>query len=301
MPTIGFGQCLKTAEQLTATLPIATKGSVIGVCGGPDPIEINERLRITTAGVTFCCADAVKPCILQSTGRDMILETKGEINLIDLTFRNGSNPDGDGGNLAASGFGDPHRITRCTFEGGQSASGGNVYFSTTGAIAIRGSSFIDGSASTTGGGIAIDKAKEVSIDGTDTKNGPTVFRGNRAGTEGGAIFTTREDPSNDSGQQINIQGAVFVDNSANIGGALAISELGFLPSLTLLETEFSDNTAEDTGGAGAFLEPVEGVTVTFEGNTGSDNTAVTGDCPEFLIFDAPAGNEVCLPVNESFP
>jgi len=295
MPTIGLGDCLGTAEQLAATLPFATKGSVIGVCGGPDPIEINERLSIMEGGVTFCCAATNKPCILQSTGRDMILETSGQINLIGLTFRNGTNPDGEGGNLYAKGFGDPHRITRCTFEGGHSGAGGNVFLSSTGGLVISRSSFIDGSASTIGGGIALVGATELVIEG------PTVFRGNKAGTEGGAIYTTREVPSNTKGQQINIQGALFADNSANIGGAVAISELGSLPSLTVLETEFSNNTAGDTGGAGAFLETIEGITVTFEGNTGSGNTAVTGNCPDFLIFDAPTGNEVCLPVNESFP
>lgn len=304
MPTIGLGDCLSTEDQLARTLPLATKGSVIGVCGSPDPISIGERLRIMEGGVTFCCADAAKPCILQSTGTDIILETEGgKIDIIDLTFRNGTNPDpdGEGGNVLIQGFGDPHLIVGCTFEGGQGGIGGNLFIKTTGKVQITGSSFIDGSASTIGGGLAVDGATQLLIDGSDPNEGPTVFRGNAAGTAGGALFTTRIDVSNDSGQVIEIMGVLFESNSANIGGAIAISELGYLPTLTVLETNFTDNVARDSGGAGAFLETIEDITISFENNAGSGNTADTGTCPDFLAYDGSTGNEICLSVNENFP
>lgn len=304
VPTIGLGDCLSTVEQLARTLPLASKGSVIGVCGDPNPILIGERLRIMTGGVTFCCADAIKPCILQSTGEDMILETRGgQIDLIDLIFRNGTNPDpkGEGGNVRIQGYGDPHRIVRCTFEGGQSNIGGNLYFSTTGEVQITGSSFIDGFAITSGGGLAVDGATQVVLDGSNPIDGPTVFRGNTAGAEGGAFFTTRVDISNDSGQRIDIKGTVFDLNSANIGGAVAVSELGYLPSLTILETNFTDNMAIDNGGAGAFVQIIEGISVSFGNNTGSGNIAGTGDCPDFLTFDKSSGTDLCIPVNENYP
>ena len=304
LPTIGLGDCLRTEDQLARTLSLATKGSVIGVCGSPDPISIGERLRIMAGGVTFCCADEAKPCILQSTGADIILETQGgKVEIIDLIFRNGTNPDpeGEGGNVLIQGFGDPHLIVGCTFEGGRSGIGGNVFIRTTGKVQITGSSFFDGYASTIGGGLAVDGATQLLIDGSDPIEGPSVFRGNVAGTAGGALFTTRLDVSNDSGQDIEIKSVLFESNSATIGGAVAVSELGSLPTLTVLETNFTENMASDSGGAGAFLEIIEDITISFENNAGSGNTADTGTCPDFLAFDGSTGTEICISVNENFP
>jgi len=69
----------------------------VGVCGNDEPLLINQRLVIMQGGVTFCCADANYPCILQSSGNDMLLETSGgQVSLIDLAFRNGVNPDPEG-------------------------------------------------------------------------------------------------------------------------------------------------------------------------------------------------------------
>jgi len=173
-----------------------------------------------------------------------------------------------------------------------------VYIRSTGEILITGSSFIDGRATTLGGGLRLDGATQLTLDGS-LRYGPNVFRGNTAGTDGGGFYTTREVQAADKGQVITIQDTVFDMNSANRGGGFAVSVLGNLPSLTVLQTEFTNNAATDSGGAMALVAEIPGLTVSLENNTGSGNTAGPELCPDYLIYSA-AGQLGCVAVDASY-
>lgn len=96
-------------------------------------------------------------------------------------------------------------------------------------------------------GLAIDGATELIMDSS------TVFRGNTASAEEVGLFTQRlVDNTADKGHQIKMEDSIFEANSASVGGGFAFSELGKLPSLSVLQTEFTDNSASDSGGLGPF-------------------------------------------------
>jgi len=110
------------------------------------------------------------------------------IELKDITFLDGSNAGGNGGNVFIRGFGSPHRIVKCNFQNGRSEQGGNVYIKTTGSIKIRVSNFIDGTAASVGGGLVVNGATELTVQ-------ESLFAGNTAESEGGGMFSTRLDPN----------------------------------------------------------------------------------------------------------
>lgn len=210
------------------------------------------------------------------------------LEIRDITFLDGSNAGGNGGNVSFRGFGDPHRIDQCNFHNGQSEQGGNVFVRTTGAIIVRGSSFTDGTAASNGGGLAIDGATEVTVR-------DSTFSGNTAGAKGGGMFAARLETK--KSQIAVIQDSTFQANTAINGGGFAVSELG---SLSVLTTEFVDNSATERGGAGAMLDLFDGTALKYQGNTGSENTAGS-TCPDFLTLDPTSAVEVCVAVDQDFP
>lgn len=225
----------------------------------------------------------------------MILESTGvNVELKDLIFRDGSNAGGDGGNVFIRGFGDPHRVVGCRFENGQSQRGGNLYVQTTGTLVVRDSVFVNGSAATIGGGLAVNRSVDVRIL-------RSTFSENSAGEEGGGFYTTRLDQTGNTGQAISIEESSFEANAASVGGGYAISELGAMPELSILNTQFNDNTATELGGAGAFVEFLEGLTISFQSNSGSGNNDKSGTCPDFFVIDGGTGMTMCVAVGENFP
>jgi len=222
----------------------------------------------------------------------MILESQGaNVEIKEITFLDGANAGGDGGNVLIRGFGAPHRILRCSFEGGESEQGGNLYVQTTGSVVVRESTFVNGAASSVGGGLAVHGASDLRI--VDS-----VFSGNTASGEGGGVFTTFGGTGG-PGQEITVRGSIFEGNAANVGGGIAVSELGTVPVVTVLHTEFTNNTVSDSGGALAMVEFIDGVS--FESNFGAGNSVDTGVCPDFLTVDAVTEEQVCVAVDDAFP
>ena len=202
------------------------------------------------------------------------------------------NDGGTGGNVQIDAAGN-HRIIDSAFLNGMAAeSGGNVYIRTVdGTVTIEGSVFNDGTASMNGGGLHIDGATDVTVTGT-------IF-GQNVAMSGGGLSTTRgaEDAS---GQVVTVQGSMFNMNSAVSGGGFLVSNMGQLPSLSILNTEFIANNAAQLGGAGVVAEFFEDIALEFSGNSGERNTADTLICAE--IFTTIEGTSpLCLEVNADFP
>ena len=139
------------------------------------------------------------------------------------------------------------QISNTVFEKNEAINGGAVYnqslFNTNnqtqendkgGDIKFADVTFDGNKASTNGGAIFNDANTNTELSGT------VVFSGNEAGNAGGAIFVA------DASSSMEIaSGAVFKSNSAKLGGAIYNKgNLGALDGVT-----FEDNTAETNGGA----------------------------------------------------
>lgn len=152
---------------------------------------------------------------------------------------------GNGGAIANS-FNNT-QISNTVFEKNEAINGGAVYnqslYNTNnqaqetdkgGDIKFADVTFDGNKASTNGGAIFNDANTNAELSGT------VVFSGNEAGNAGGAIFVA------DASSSMEIaSGAVFKSNSAKLGGA--IYNKGNL--CTLDGVTFEDNTAETNGGA----------------------------------------------------
>lgn len=152
---------------------------------------------------------------------------------------------GNGGAIANS-FNNT-QISNTVFEKNEAINGGAVYnqslYNTNnqaqetdkgGDIKFADVTFDGNKASTNGGAIFNDANTNAELSGT------VVFSGNEAGNAGGAIFVA------DASSSMEIaSGAVFKSNSAKLGGAIYNKgNLGTLDGVT-----FEDNTAETNGGA----------------------------------------------------
>lgn len=152
---------------------------------------------------------------------------------------------GNGGAIANS-FNNT-QISNTVFEKNEATNGGAVYnqslYNTNnqaqetdkgGDIKFADVTFDGNKASTNGGAIFNDANTNAELSGT------VVFSGNEAGNAGGAIFVA------DASSSMEIaSGAVFKSNSAKLGGAIYNKgNLGTLDGVT-----FEDNTAETNGGA----------------------------------------------------
>lgn len=139
------------------------------------------------------------------------------------------------------------QISNTVFEKNEAINGGAVYnqslFNTNnqtqendkgGDIKFADVTFDGNKASTNGGAIFNDANTNTELSGT------VVFSGNEAGNAGGAIFVA------DASSSMEIaSGAVFKSNSAKLGGAIYNKgNLGTLDGVT-----FEDNTAKTNGGA----------------------------------------------------
>lgn len=152
---------------------------------------------------------------------------------------------GNGGAIANS-FNNT-QISNTVFEKNEAINGGAVYnqslYNTNnqaqetdkgGDIKFADVTFDGNKASTNGGAIFNDANTNAELSGT------VVFSGNEAGNAGGAIFVAGASSSMEIAS-----GAVFKSNSAKLGGAIYNKgNLGTLDGVT-----FEDNTAETNGGA----------------------------------------------------
>lgn len=177
---------------------------------------------------------------------------------------------GNGGAIANS-FNNT-QISNTVFEKNEAINGGAVYnqslYNTNnqaqetdkgGDIKFADVTFDGNKASTNGGAIFNDANTNAELSGT------VVFSGNEAGNAGGAIFVA------DASSSMEIaSGAVFKSNSAKLGGAIYNKgNLGTLDGVT-----FEDNTAETNGGA--ILNSNGGTIASITNSIFKNNTSTNG-------------------------
>lgn len=164
------------------------------------------------------------------------------------------------------------QISNTVFEKNEAINGGAVYnqslYNTNnqaqetdkgGDIKFADVTFDGNKASTNGGAIFNDANTNAELSGT------VVFSGNEAGNAGGAIFVA------DASSSMEIaSGAVFKSNSAKLGGAIYNKgNLGTLDGVT-----FEDNTAETNGGA--ILNSNGGTIASITNSIFKNNTSTNG-------------------------
>lgn len=178
---------------------------------------------------------------------------------------------GGNGDAIANSFNNT-QISNTVFEKNEAINGGAVYnqslYNTNnqaqetdkgGDIKFADVTFDGNKASTNGGAIFNDANTNAELSGT------VVFSGNEAGNAGGAIFVA------DASSSMEIaSGAVFKSNSAKLGGAIYNKgNLGTLDGVT-----FEDNTAETNGGA--ILNSNGGTIASITNSIFKNNTSTNG-------------------------
>lgn len=182
-----------------------------------------------------------------------------------------NNETGFNGGAIANSFNNT-QISNTVFEKNEAINGGAVYnqslYNTNnqaqetdkgGDIKFADVTFDGNKASTNGGAIFNDANTNAELSGT------VVFSGNEAGNAGGAIFVA------DASSSMEIaSGAVFKSNSAKLGGAIYNKgNLGTLDGVT-----FEDNTAETNGGA--ILNSNGGTIASITNSIFKNNTSTNG-------------------------
>lgn len=286
-PTVG--PCISTESALIAALKMLTSGNTVALCGGNGAtITTKAALVIDAAETRLCCAGS--SCVVKSTGNDSNLVVAGDsVTIQDITFMDGESAR-NGGNVEIIGAGN-HRIIGSSFRNGISdMSGGNLFINTPGTVTVEGSSFIDGTANIGGGGLAVQGASAITVLTSE-------FMGNMA-PQGGAYYSTRGSDVS-TGQMITIANSEFIGNSGDIGGALLVSELGDMPTLSILNTEFTENTAMIDAGVGAIGEYLDNLKLVLQNTRGRDN--VGGPlCNGFAIFESMEAEPKCIEIAEDY-
>ncbi len=183
------------------------------------------------------------------------------VTLKNIIFQNGKMSD-----VGAAVWSEDGSLTiiNCTFINNQAAYGG-AFYAPVGGNTIINCTFESNTATQSGGAININKNKNTIINNTfksniaNINNGGAIvitgdndgkniikgntFEGNKAkGTsnaDGGALYI-------DKGNGNQIEDNVFIKNSARIGGAISLYEIGYF---TLNRNTFTDNVAYYIGGA----------------------------------------------------
>lgn len=296
VPTTGL--CVSTAEELQTALDEADAGAVVAICGGSDPtipttLSTTATITLNQAELVLCCEGAKGSCVFESTGETRNLQvTADSVTLQDLHFVDGVSDGSFGGNVAIEGEGS-HTIIGCEFRNGFASSfGGNLYVQTAGDITIEDSLFIDGTANEAGGGVYVLNAGSLTVVGSDFSNNEAV------GGSGGGLFSTVEDPSSSSGQNILFDNTDFTANLADMGGGFLTFELGISPSLQIVNCFFNGNEVDDAGGAGAIADSLDILNLQISNSRADGNIAE--NCPNILAFSGDDTPE-CLAITEDFP
>ena len=285
IPTVG--PCIDNVDDLANTLDFLSDGDVVALCGNGNNIVVDRALELNADAATLCCGS--ENCLFLGTGNDAILRVFGNsVTIANVTFINGASTS-NGGNVAVTGGGSIRIINSSFRNGVTERSGGNLYVRTSGSVSIENSYFATGAASDFGGGVAIASASMVSIIAS-------LFLGNVA-TDGGGLSLTK-DSHGSTGQVALIQDSIFLGNAAEVGGGFWASELGQLPALNILNSEFSGNTASVAAGAGAIVDSLDNLDLTLMSNMGSRNIGAE-ICEDFIAADSDI--ITCITANETFP
>ena len=124
----------------------------------------------------------------------------------------------------------------------------------------------------------------------------SLFQSNTAaGGTGGGFFSVVVNPS-DPGQQITIENTDFTSNSAAIGGGFFVTQLGTLPTLSILNSDFSSNVGTDAAGAGALAVSLNQLKLVIVGGSGTGNQAPI--CPDILGFFDNSTQPFCVTADD---
>ena len=128
----------------------------------------------------------------------------------------------------------------------------------------------------------------------------SLFQSNSAvGGTGGGFFSVLQN-SSDFGQVIVIDNTDFTANTAAIGGGFFVTQLGTLPRLSILNSDFSGNIGTDAAGAGAVAVGLDDLKLVISGGSGTGNLAPI--CPDILGFFQNSTQPFCVAVNDArFP
>jgi hypothetical protein len=285
-PTVG--RCVSSAKALSRVLRSLSDGNTVSLCGD-STINTDTVLEIDASSTKLCCQGT--NCKVQSKGEDSILTVFGNsVTIQDIIFLDGVS-NMDGGNVGIFGSGN-HRIVGSSFRNGVSgALGGNLYIATEGTVTIEDSDFIDGTAAISGGGVAIETASAVTVINSR-------FIGNLA-PKGGGFYSTRSNPES-MGQMITISDSNFMANSGQVGGGVYVETLGKMPMLSILSSDFSDNSASIAGGAGTFVEYLTNLNLVLKSNKGQGNVG-SQLCGGFLGVSNKSNTPVCVQTTQKYP
>ncbi len=200
--------------------------------------------------------------------------TNTNLTISDSVFKNNS-ALGTG----AAGLFNKATLTDVRFENNQATDatddgGGAVFLGSLAQVQMTNATFSDNTSASVGGGIAMRAASEGNNTAAKLDVVDSVFSGNTAGTQGGAIFSTFYN-SESAVDNVYVKGTQFVNNTAAEGGAIYNEGLadrgGNFAAMKLENVSFVDNVATTNGGA--IYNGVDG-TVNLAGeNTFSGNTA----------------------------
>jgi len=283
------GACVSTADALQTALGNSAASDIVCICDGA-VINTETAIMLEQDDITVGCEGT--GCTLKSAGTDNNMDIFGDsVTLSGLTFLDGRVEVLFGGNVAIDGNGD-HVIRNSVFNNGEAAQiGGNLFVQTDGTLTIEGSVFANGQATEAGGGLYVLNAKELTI-----RN--TLFDGNKAVGTGGGFFSVLDSPDA-TGQVIVLDNTEFVGNSAAIGGGFFVTQLGTLPKLSVLNSDFNSNVGTDAGGAAAIAQSLDELSLTVKGSTGTDNKSPV--CQEFLGFFDDSAQPFCFSASDPFP
>ena len=249
-------------------------------------------LEISTPGVTLCCQGGMNDCRIQLLGETTTLTVTGESFTLSNISLMGGGYVYPASQLTIMSNG-THTIDGCGFyhdpnNGGQ----GMVYINTLGDVVIRNSVFAHGYA-----GLGITNAATVTIQSTEFRNNTSH-----------GLLTELQPPRNlgTDGQILYITNSAFVENK---GSGILSTNLGLLPRLSILETEFSwEGPDPYYGAAGTFCCPESYGEINFVGNFGTPNSTYDNPytCNGFFFWEYPIlegdsfGTEMtyCVDVNE---
>jgi len=266
---------VSTESDFARELNEAREGHIIALCGD---MKILRTISVTISNMTLCCVQESSGCSLDGELETHIMSVSGaNFTMTGITFQNGLSSR-NGGNLALDAPGH-HSIRNCLFSGGQTSFmfGGNVHVANSDSISISDSRFEIGTSPLGGSGVAFENTWSI-----DIRN--SKFQNNYGQGAGGGVlvYHTFDSPLVDATmQQLHIENSVFEENSAEIGGGLAIQDVDSI-NMTVLQSVFTFNVASFVGGA-LSVTGSNSTIARLRGNSGEGNSDAWSTCENFFF------------------
>ena len=256
--------CIRQARDLIVAATTTDDNTVITICDSTT-IPLESGIHISASNVTLRCED--KDCRIELGEANMIV-TGDSFTLSAIDFTEGSGYPAS--QLAITGNG-AHLIEGSGFYNGRGGLG-MLCINTLGDAVIRNSDFCYGYI-----GLGIINAGKVTIESS-------AFRGN----DKYGLYTDLEPPRSPESdhQTLNIQNSVFVQNKRT---GIMSSNLGLVPTLSIIDTEFSGNGDEGLGPyygmAGDFSGLASFKEVIVSGNFGTNQPSGSSNTCDGFFFE----------------